>query len=83
MDFGIKKSMKCDKCGKKIKNKHRYELTVPPIEGKPETYIWCEDCYKEFTDSLNKPSKSFQNVKPATIDMEKIKTLIKSFDKNF
>ena len=56
--------MKCDRCGKEIKDNHKYKATIPDLKD-AETYTWCEDCYNDFMDIINGPS-SFQSVKPAT-----------------
>ena len=62
--------MKCDRCGKEIKNNHNYKATIPHLEG-AETYTWCEDCYNDFMDVINGPP-SFQSIEPAiTQDFEK------------
>ena len=64
--------MNCDRCGKEIKDSHKYKVTISDLEGTGTyTCTWCEDCYNDFMDTINS-SSFFQDIKPAiTQDDEK------------
>lgn len=73
--------MKCDRCGKEIKdNDYRYTASVPNLDDEVETSIWCKECHDEFVDSLTRPTKEFENVRPSYIDENEIRKYLKKWE---
>ena len=72
--------MKCDRCGKEIKdNNYQYKVSMPDINDEVETSVWCKECHDEFIDSFTSPTKAFEGVKPSYININKIKEQLKNW----
>lgn len=76
--------MKCDRCGKEIKdNDYRYTVSVPDLDNEVEVSVWCKECHDDFVDSLKTPTKAFKDIKPAVpteLSLEDKKKWAKIFD---